>query len=160
MIFEIAACFRVFMRTARISMSSCSSLLYSALSANQRESQVRLMPSRRPIGLTFCPIVFSSGLRRGSAGFADDDRQMRERLMDTAGAAPRAGAEALQYHPIADISRGDDKVVDIEIVVVLGIGNRALQGLFHIKCASLARKFEIGKRRLDLLATDQLRKKV
>ncbi len=52
-IFEIAACLSDAMRTARISMSSCSSLAYSALLANQRESQVRLMPSRNPIGLTF-----------------------------------------------------------------------------------------------------------
>src|SRR5450631_2738652 len=151
MIFEIAACFRVFMRTARISMSSCRSLRYSALSANQRESQVRLMPSLRPIGLTFCPIVFSSDLRRGGAGFPDDDRQMRERLMNTAGPAPRARAETLQDHRIADISRGDDEIVDIEIVVVLGIGNRALQSLFHVKCASLARKLEVGERSLHLL---------
>src|SRR5574337_577809 len=45
-------------------MSSCSSLPYSPVLANQRESQVRLMPRRRPTGLTFCPIVLSSGLRR------------------------------------------------------------------------------------------------
>ena len=38
---------------ARIVTSSCSSLPYSALPANQRESQVRLMPSRSPIGLIF-----------------------------------------------------------------------------------------------------------
>ena len=34
-------------------MSSCSSVPYSLLPAYQRESQVRLMPSRSPIGLTF-----------------------------------------------------------------------------------------------------------
>ena len=37
----------------RIAMSSCMSFAYSPLLAYQRESQVRLMPSRRPIGLTF-----------------------------------------------------------------------------------------------------------
>ena len=51
--FDTAACFNCFMRASRIAMSSCISLAYSPLPANQRESQVRLMPSRRPIGLTF-----------------------------------------------------------------------------------------------------------
>ena len=32
--------------------------------------------------------------------------------------------------------------------------------LFHVKRASLARKFKIGKGRLDLLAADQLRQKI
>ena len=52
-IFETAACLSCFMRAARIATSSCMSLAYSPFSANHRESQVRLMPSRRPIGLTF-----------------------------------------------------------------------------------------------------------
>ena len=52
-IFEIAACLRPFIRVSRIFMSSCSSLPYSALFANQRESQVRLTPRRSPIGLIF-----------------------------------------------------------------------------------------------------------
>ena len=51
--FETAACFSSFIRNARILMSSCSSLPYSPVLANQRESQVRLMPRRSPIGLTF-----------------------------------------------------------------------------------------------------------
>ena len=52
-IFDTAACFSAVMSSLRIAMSSCSSVPYSFLPANQRESQVRLMPSRRPIGLTF-----------------------------------------------------------------------------------------------------------
>ena len=52
-IFDTAACFRSFISSARILMSSCNSVPYSALPAYQRESQVRLMPSRRPIGLIF-----------------------------------------------------------------------------------------------------------
>ena len=52
-IFEIAACFRPFIRTSRIFMSSCSSLPYSLLLEYQRESQVRLTPRRSPIGLIF-----------------------------------------------------------------------------------------------------------
>ena len=40
-------------RVGRIFKSSCRSCAYSPLLANQRESQVRLMPTRSPIGLTF-----------------------------------------------------------------------------------------------------------
>ena len=52
-IFEIAACFRPFISTSRIFMSSCNSFPYSLLLENQRESQVRLTPRRSPIGLIF-----------------------------------------------------------------------------------------------------------
>ena len=52
-IFDTAACLRSSISDLRIAMSSWSSLPYSPLLANQRESQVRLMPSRSPIGLTF-----------------------------------------------------------------------------------------------------------
>ncbi len=52
-IFDTAACLSCFISSARILMSSCSSVPYSLLPAYQRESQVRLMPSRSPIGLTF-----------------------------------------------------------------------------------------------------------
>ncbi len=48
-----AACFSCLNSISRILMSSCNSLPYSPLPAYQRESQVRLMPSRKPIGLTF-----------------------------------------------------------------------------------------------------------
>src|ERR1700724_415205 len=159
-IFEIAACLRFFMRVARIAMSSCRSFPYSVLPANQRESQVRFMPSRRPIGLTFCPIVFSLRLSGGGAGFPDNDRQTRERLTNAPGASPRARAEALQDHRVADIGRGDDEIVDIEIVVILGVGDRALEGLPDIEGAPLAGKLEIGESLLNLLASDQLRQKV
>ena len=52
-ILDTAACLSCFISASRIVMSSCSSLPYSLLPAYQRESQVRLMPSRSPIGLTF-----------------------------------------------------------------------------------------------------------
>ena len=52
-IFDTAACLRSSISALRIFMSSWSSRPYSPLLANQRESQVRLTPSLRPIGLTF-----------------------------------------------------------------------------------------------------------
>ncbi len=50
---ETPACFSLSFKCARILMSSCSSLPYSFFPAYQRESQVRLMPSRKPVGFTF-----------------------------------------------------------------------------------------------------------
>src|ERR1700720_2542859 len=159
-IFEIAACLRFFMSVARIAMSSCRSFPYSVRPANQRESQVRLTPSRRPIGLTFCPIAFSLRPRGGRTGFPNNDRQMRERLTNAPGASPRARAKPLQDHRVADVGRGDDQIVDIEIVVILGVGDRALEGLLDIEGAPLAGKLEIGESLLNLLAADQLRQKI
>ena len=52
MILETPAWVSRLRRYARIRKSSCSSAPYPA-SAYQRDSQVRLIPNRRPIGLTF-----------------------------------------------------------------------------------------------------------
>src|SRR5579883_2731841 len=153
-----AACLSSLCRISRILTSSCNSLPYSALPANQRESQVRLMPSRRPAGLTFCPIAFSLCLRRWL--LAHDNRQMRKGLADASGPAARAGAEALQDHSIAYIGLSNDKIVDIEIVVVLGIGDCALERLLHVKGDALAREFKVGEGPIDLLAADQLRQQI
>src|SRR3954453_14115105 len=117
-ILEIAACLRPPIRTSRIFMSSCSSLPYSFLLANQRLSQVRLTPRRRPIGLTFCPIVYSSGrLRRVDRNFPHHDRDVGERLFDAARPAARAWGKALHHHVLADIGLGDDEIVNVKLVV-------------------------------------------
>src|SRR6266704_2744321 len=52
-ILATAACLSSLCRISRILTSSWSSLPYSFLPANQRESHVRLMPRRSPIGLIF-----------------------------------------------------------------------------------------------------------
>ena len=49
---EMPAWRRCLRMWSRMCMSSCSSLPYSPRLANQRLSQVRLMPTRSPIGLT------------------------------------------------------------------------------------------------------------
>src|SRR5258707_760603 len=54
-----AACLSSLCRISRILTSSCNSLPYSFLPANQRESHVRLMPRRSPIGLIFCGLTRS-----------------------------------------------------------------------------------------------------
>src|SRR5262245_35727751 len=55
---------------------------------------------------------------------------------------------------------GDDQIVDVEIVIVLGIGDRRLQTLAHIARDPLARELEISKRRRHFLAADQLRHQI
>jgi len=54
----------------------------------------------------------------------NNDRQLREWFKDTTRTATAARCETLHHDAIADMRLGDDQIVDIEIVVVLGIGNR------------------------------------
>ena len=76
----------------------------------------------------------------------DNDRQLRERLQDLRTAAAAAGMEALQRQVLADIGFGDDQLVDVEVVVVLGIGNGAHHALGDIAGDALGAEFEFGKR--------------
>src|SRR5450759_4733634 len=55
---------------------------------------------------------------------------------------------------------GDDQLVDVEVVIVLGISDRRLQALAHVLGDALARKLEVGERARDLLAADHLRDKI
>src|SRR6267378_4342927 len=54
----------------------------------------------------------------------NNDRQLREWFKDTARAATAARCETLHYDAVADMRLGNDQIVDIEIVIVLGIGDR------------------------------------
>ena len=55
---------------------------------------------------------------------------------------------------------GDDQVVDIEVMVVLGIGDRRLQALLDVDRDPLARELQVGERRRSLAAADQLRNQI
>src|SRR3977135_1870077 len=140
-----------------MAMSSCRSWPYSPLPAYQRESQVRLIPRRRPIGLNFSPIGWLLSAR---LDLTNDDRQMRERLENLARAAAAAGMETLDHQALADMGLGDDQIVDAGLGVGFGIRDRRLQALADVLGDALARKFEIGERSRDLLAADELRKQV
>src|SRR5580704_5658449 len=94
------------------------------------------------------------------ADFAHDDRDVRERLFDATRPPPRAGAEALHHHVLADPRLGDDQIVDVEIVVVLGIGDRRFERLPDLGRDPLSREFEVGERGRDLLAADELGEKI
>src|SRR3984893_14099395 len=155
-----AACFSSLCRISRILTSSCSSLPYSFLPANQRESHVRLMPRRSPIGLIFSPIVLSRAPLGARLDLTNDDRQLREWFKDTARAATAARCETLHHDAVADMRLGDDQIVDIEVVVVLGVGDRRFQALLDVDRDPLARELQIGERGRSLPAADQLRDKI
>jgi hypothetical protein len=128
-----------------MAMSSWMSFAYSPLPANHRESQVRLMPSRSPTGLTF---------------FANHDREVREGLQDARAAAPGTGVETLEDQRLADEGLLHDEVVHVEVVVVLGVRDGAFEALADLRGDPLARELEIGERSRDLLAADHLRDQV
>src|SRR6516165_4454457 len=159
MIFDTAACFRFFNSVSRIRMSSCRSLPYSVLLANQRESQVRLIPSRRPIGLTFCPIVISSGSNR-DRDFAHDYRQMCKGLFNPARAPACTGTEAFHDERLTDMGLRDNQIVNIETMIVFGVRDRTLKRLFDFESYALARKLKVSEGRFDLLPPYKLRHEV
>ena len=61
---------------------------------------------------------------------------------------------------VADMRLRDHELVDIEIVVVLGIGDRRLQALLDVDRDPLARELQVGKRGRRLAAADHLRDQV
>src|SRR5262249_8776875 len=66
-----------------------------------------------------------------------------------------ARREALHDKTLADMCLGDDEVVDVEVVIVFGVGDRRLQALAHILGDALARELQVGERRRHRLAADQ-----
>ena len=63
---------------------------------------------------------------------ADDHADTAERLDDARAAAAGAGRETLHHEALADRSFLDDQRVDVEIVVVLGVGDRGCQALADV----------------------------
>src|SRR5947209_11650747 len=119
-IFDTAACLRSSISDWRMLISSWRSRPYSPLLANQRESQVRLMPSRSPIGLTFWPIRRSPSSGALLWALADDYCEMCKMLFDPRRAAATARMKPLHHKRAADRGFLDVKPVDVELMVVLG----------------------------------------
>src|SRR6267143_2375680 len=90
----------------------------------------------------------------------NNDRQLREWFKDTARAATAARCETLHHDAVADVRLGNDQIVDIEIVIVLGVGDRRFQALLDVDRDPLARELQIGERGRGLPAADQLRDKI
>ncbi len=66
----------------------------------------------------------------------------------------------LDHQRLADMRLGNDEIVDVEVVIVLRIGDRRFQTLAHVAGDAFARKFEIGERGRHLLAADELRQQI
>ncbi len=97
------------------------------------------------------------GLRLLSLGFrlANHDGDLRERLHDREAATTAASREALHDQVLADVGLGHDQGVDVELMVVLGVGNGAHHALADVLSDTLPRELEIGERLVDLLAADE-----
>src|ERR1044072_7493101 len=91
---------------------------------------------------------------------ADDDAHAAERFDDAAGAAAGARREPLHRDRLADRGLGDDERVDVEIVVVLGIGDRRGEHLPDVPRHRLGREAEDVERIAGLLAADQARDEI
>ena len=55
---------------------------------------------------------------------------------------------------------GDDQIVDVEIMVVLGVGDRGFERLLDLDRNPFSGELKIGERGRDLLAPDKLGDKV
>src|SRR4029079_10705675 len=91
---------------------------------------------------------------------ANDDADAAERFDDPARAAARTGREALHRDRLADARVGDDQRIDVEVMVVLGIGHGRSEDLANVVGHSLGREFQDVERLLDPLAPDHLRDEV
>src|SRR3984885_2998518 len=76
----------------------------------------------------------------------DHDDEVRERLEKFANPSASARHMAFQDYGLADMGLGDDEIVDVEIVIVLGVSDRRFQALADIPSDALAREFKIGGR--------------
>src|SRR6185437_14737656 len=71
-----------------------------------------------------------------------------------------ARGKTLHHDAVANMRLGDHEIVDVEVMIVLGVGNRRFQTLLDVDRDPLARELQVRKRRRSLPATDQLRDKI
>src|SRR5947209_12789530 len=81
---------------------------------------------------------------------------MREMLFDARRTAAAASVKAFHDKGPTDRRLLDIELVDIELVVVLGIGDRRLQHLLDVMRDASARKGQLGERLRGVLAADRL----
>src|SRR5450432_627224 len=109
-------------------------------------------------------LTHRSLLRRlgASLGFdlTNNDRQLREWAKYTARTATAARCETLHHDAVADMRLSHDQLVDVEVVIVLGVGDRRFQALLDVDRDPLARKLQVGERSRCLPAADQLRDQI
>src|SRR4029077_270091 len=130
----------------RIPMSSWRRAVYS-LSAYHFAVQVRETPRRKPYGWTFLPM---SGLP-----VRDDDRDVGHGLVDRERPTLGPRPPALDRRALIGLGIGDDQVLGGQVVVVLGVGRRALQHREHVVGGVLRHEPEQGGGLLDRPALDR-----
>src|SRR5262245_36751793 len=131
--------------SVRIAMSSLREAVYS-LSAYHFAVQVRETPRRKPYGWTLCPM---SGLL-----VRDDDRDVGHGLVDGERPTLRPRLEPLDGRPFVRDRLDDDQVLGRQVVVVLGVGRRALEDARDVRGGLLRHEPQDGRRLLDGLALD------
>ncbi len=76
--------------------------------------------------------------------------------VDARRTAAGAGRETLHHQVLAHEGLGHDQVVDVEVVVVLGVGDGRVQRLADVLGDALVAEFQLVQRALDLEAADRL----
>src|SRR4051794_15171816 len=130
----------------RIVMSSLRRSVYS-LSAYHFAVQVRVTPRRKPYGWTFLPI---SGLP-----VRNDDRDVSHGLVDRERPTLGPRPPALDRRALIGLGIGDDQVLGGQVVIVLGVGRRALQHAQHVDRGVLRHEPEQVRGLLDRAAADR-----
>src|SRR6187402_2227350 len=131
----------------RIVMSSLREVVYS-LSAYHFAVQVRETPRRKPYGWTLCPM---SGLL-----VRDDDRDVGHWLVDREGPTLGPRLEALDRRAFVGDGVDDEQILGGQVVVVLGVGRRALEHAGDVGRGLLRHEPKQGGSLLDRLALDRL----
>src|SRR3954463_3773825 len=129
-------------------MSSWREAVYSLLSAYHFAVQVRETPRRKPYGWTLCP---NSGLL-----VRDDDRDVGHWLVDRERPTLCPRLEPLDRRALVGDGVDDVEVLGGQVVVVLGIGGRALEEARDVGGGLLRHDPQERSRFLDLLALDRL----
>src|SRR5918996_5360463 len=131
--------------SVRMAMSSLREAVYS-LSAYHFAVQVRETPRRKPYGWTLCPM---SGLL-----VRDDDRDVGHGLVDGERPTLCPRLEPLDGRTLVGDRIHDHEVLRGQVVVVLGIGGRALKHARHVRGGLLRHEAQQCRRLLDPLALD------
>src|SRR6476661_8703399 len=129
----------------RIEMSSLRDAVYS-LSAYHFAVQVRETPRRKPYGWTLCPM---SGLL-----VRDDDGDVGHGLVDRECPTLSSRSEPLDGRTLVGDGVDDHEVLGRQVVVVLGIGRRALEDACDIGRCLLRHEAQQRGGLLDGLALD------
>ena len=93
--------------------------------------------------------------RRFLCAFGDDDLQMAEPLLHARRAAAAARMEAAHHHRAPHLGARHHQPIDVELMVVLGVGDRALQRLLHLLRDAALGEGQRRHRLLRRLVADQ-----